>query len=101
MNLVKSLSHFWNVTLGVDCPEETKIEDNPEMEELKASLERIEKLEQKLTTTNNAGKGGKASKVVETVTVDPKLAKKAVASKTLENETKENSIEEKDDEIEK
>ena len=100
MNLVKSLSHFWNVTLGVDCPEETKIEDNPEMEELKASLERIEKLEQKLSTTNNAGKGGKASKVVETVTVEPKLAKK-VASKTFENENQENSIKEKDDEIEK
>ncbi len=96
MNLVKSLSHFWNVTLGVDCPDESETATSygPETEELKASLERVEKLEQNLSSTSNkAGKGGKSNKLdIPTATIDTKAAVKAAQEKPSK---------EQDNEIEK
>ena len=95
MSLKERISHFWNVTLGVDIPEQEDIEtsSNPELAELKESLERVKALEEKATSKHNNGgkKGGKGkSKVVETVTIDPREVlkvsemKKENASKDME-----------------
>ena len=82
MNLKEKISYFWNVTLGVDIPEQENIEtsNNPELAELKKSLERIKTLEEKAKSKNsNSGKkGGKGNtKIVETVVVDPRAISKA------------------------
>lgn len=79
MNLKERLSHFWNDTLGVDCPEQENIEEsqNPE---LKASLERVDNLEKKYyqasSTSNKGGKGNSGKSIVEQVKVDSAKAMK-------------------------
>ncbi len=93
MSLLKSLSRFWNVTLGPDYPDEVEIKSDGtiEMEELQESLRRVEEIEKKLNSTNgNAGKGGKSSKskVVETVTIDPKALEK-MAEKAAQKQEQE------------
>ncbi len=97
MNLVKSLKHFWTVTLGVDYPDEVEMATSygPETEELQASLERVEKLEQKLSSTSNkAGKGGESSKLdVPTATIDTKAAKEAAVKAAQEKTEKEQDTE--------
>ena len=98
MNLVKSLKHFWTVTLGVDCPDEVEMATSygPETEELQASLERVEKLEQRLSSTssNKAGKGGKSNKLdVPTATIDTKAAKEAAVKVAQEKTEKEQDTE--------
>ena len=94
MNLVKNLKHFWTVTLGVDCPDEVEMATSYEPE-LQASLERVEKLEQKLSSTSNkAGKGGKSSKLdVPTATIDTKAAKEAAVKAAQEKTEKEQDTE--------
>ena len=61
------------------------------MEELQESLRRVEEIEKKLNSTNgNSSKGGKSSKskVVETVTIDPKAVKK-MAEKSVQKQEQE------------
>ena len=92
MSLVKNLSHFWNVTLGVDCPDEVEIVSDGSIliEELKESQKRVEGIEQKFTSTSNkAGKGGKSNKLdVPTVTIDTKAVEKAQKSKAQKSSKK-------------
>ena len=91
MNLRKRLSHFWNETLGVDCPEtncpETKnIEqsNSPEYDELKASSSRVQAIEEKFskpsTGPSTGKKGGKGS-IVQNVSVDEKAAAEVAEAK--------------------
>ena len=85
MNLIEKLTYFWNVTLGIDCPDEVEIESDGSIlaEEWEKSLERVGEMEKKFTSTSNkAGKGGKSNKLdVPTVTIDTKAVEKAQKSK--------------------
>ncbi len=86
MNLKERLSHFWNDTLGVDCPEQENIEESksPEHEELIASLARVNALAEKYRVSSSP-KGGKGNsgKIVKTVVVDPRIAAKAASTKNI------------------
>lgn len=67
MNLRERLSHFWNETLGVDCPETKNIEqsNSPEYDELKASLSRVQAIEVKFSKPSTGpSTGKKAEKAV-------------------------------------
>ena len=91
MSLKERISYFWNVTLGVDIQEpqeDIETSTNPELAELKKSLERVKSLEEKSSNSSNNNKGGKRkSKVVETVVIDPKVVSK-VAEKKKESTSK-------------
>lgn len=86
MNLRKRLSHFWNETLGVDCPETKNIEqsNSPEYDELKASLSGVQAIEEKFskpsTGPSTGKKGGKGS-IVQNVSVDEKAAAEVAEAK--------------------
>lgn len=86
MNLRERLSHFWNETLGVDCPEKVNIEESklPEYAELKASLSRVQAIEEKFskpsTGPSTGKKGGKGS-IVQNVSVDEKAAAEVAEAK--------------------
>lgn len=86
MNLRERLSHFWNETLGVDCPETENIEqsNSPEYDELKASLSRVQAIEEKFskpsTGPSTGKKGGKGS-IVQNVSVDEKAAAEVAEAK--------------------
>ena len=86
MNLRERLSHFWNETLGVDYPETENIEqsNSPEYDELKASLSRVQAIEEKFskpsTGPSTGKKGGKGS-IVQNVSVDEKLLLKLLKQK--------------------
>lgn len=67
MNLRERLSHFWNETLGVDYPETENIEqsNSPEYDELKASLSRVQAIEEKFSKPSTGpSTGKKAEKAV-------------------------------------
>lgn len=97
MNLRERLSHFWNETLGVDCPETENIEqsNSPEYDELKASLSRDQAIEEKFskpsTGPSTGKKGGKGS-IVQNVSVDEKAAAE-VAEAKKENKEQAKEIE--------
>lgn len=99
MNLRKRLSHFWNETLGVDCPEKKNIEqsNSPEYDEIKASLSRVKAIEEKFskpsTGPSTGKKGGKGS-IVQNVSVDEKAAAE-VAEAKKGNKEQAKEIEEK------
>ena len=101
MNLRERLSHFWNETLGVDCPETENIEQSnspePEYDELKASLSRVQAIEGKFskpsTGPSTGKKGGKGS-IVQNVSVDEKAAAE-VAEAKKGNKEQAKEIEEK------
>lgn len=99
MNLRERLSHFWNETLGVDCPEKVNIEKSnlPEYAELKASLSRVQEIEKKFskpsTGPSTGKKGGKGS-IVQNVSVDEKAAAE-VAEAKKGNKEQAKEIEEK------
>ena len=95
MNLKERLSHFWNETLGEDYPETENIEesDSPEYAELKASLSRVQAIEEKFSKPSTGKKGGKGS-IVENVSVDEKAAAK-VAEAKKGNKEQAKEIEEK------
>lgn len=86
MNLRERLSHFWNETLGVDCPKTENIEqsNSPEYDELKASLSRVQAIEEKFskpsTGPSTGKKGGKGS-IVQNVSVDEKAAAEVAEAK--------------------
>ena len=88
MKLKEKISHFWNVTLGVDCPDEVDILDSNNLEnaELIESMKRVNNLESKYKVSNSA-KGGKGSnssrdnKIVEKVKVDSTTANKIAEEK--------------------
>lgn len=86
MNLRERLSHFWNETLGVDCPETENIKqsNSPEYDELKASLSRVKAIEEKFskpsTGPSTGKKGGKGS-IVQNVSVDEKAAAEVAEAK--------------------
>lgn len=89
MNLRERLSHFWNETLGVDCPETENTENieqsnSPEYDELKASLSRVQAIEEKFskpsTGPSTGKKGGKGS-IVQNVSVDEKAAAEVAEAK--------------------
>ena len=86
MNLRERLSHFWNETLGVDCPETENIEqsNSPEYDKLKASLSRVQAIEEKFskpsTGPSTGKKGGKGS-IVQNVSVDEKAAAEVAEAK--------------------
>ena len=83
MNLRERLSHFWNETLGVDCPE-IEQSNSPEYDELKASLSRVQAIEEKFskpsTGPSTGKKGGKGS-IVQNVSVDEKAAAEVAEAK--------------------
>lgn len=99
MNLRKRLSHFWNETLGVDCPgtKNKKQSNSPEYDELKASLSRVQAIEEKFskpsTGPSTGKKGGKGS-IVQNVSVDEKAAAE-VAEAKKGNKEQAKEIEEK------
>lgn len=98
MNLRERLSHFWNETLGVDCPEtENEQSNSPEYDELKASLSRVQAIEEKFskpsTGPSTGKKGGKGS-IVQNVSVDEKAAAE-VAEAKKGNKEQAKEIEEK------
>ena len=99
MNLRERLSHFWNETLGVDCPETENIEqsNSPEYNKLKASLSRVQAIEKKFskpsTGPSTGKKGGKGS-IVQNVSVDEKAAAE-VAEAKKGNKEQAKEIEEK------
>ena len=99
MNLRERLSHFWNETLGVDCTETENIEqsNSPEYDELKASLSRVQAIEEKFskpsTGPSTGKKGGKGS-IVQNVSVDEKAAAE-VAEAKKGNKEQAKEIEEK------
>ena len=89
MKLKERISHFWNDTLGVDCPDEVNILDSerPEDKELRESLERIDNLEKKYEASiTSSAKGGKGSstKVVEKVETNTSKAIKKAEEKNAE-----------------
>lgn len=96
MNLRERLSHFWNETLGVDCPE-IEQSNSPEYDELKASLSRVQAIEEKFskpsTGPSTGKKGGKGS-IVQNVSVDEKAAAE-VAEAKKGNKEQAKEIEEK------
>lgn len=87
MKLKERISHFWNNTLGVDCPDEINILDSerPEDKELKESLARVDNLEKKFKASSS-GKSGKGSgtKVVEKVETDTSKAIEKAEQKAVE-----------------
>ena len=95
MNLRERLSHFWNETLGVDCPEKVNIEKSnlPEYAELKASLSRVQAIEKNFSKPSTGKKGGKGS-IVQNVSVDEKAAAE-VAEAKKGNKEQAKKIEEK------
>lgn len=99
MNLRERLSHFWNETLGVDCPEKVNIEKSnlPEYAELKASLSRVQAIEKnfsKPSTGPSTGKKGGKGSIVQNVSVDEKAAAE-VAEAKKGNKEQAKKIEEK------
>ena len=96
MNLRERLSHFWNETLGVDCPE-IEQSNSPEYDELKDSLSRVQAIEEKFskpsTGPSTGKKGGKGS-IVQNVSVDEKAAAE-VAEAKKGNKEQAKEIEEK------
>lgn len=92
MNLRERLSHFWNETLGVDCPETENIEqsNSPEYDELKASLSRVQAIEENFSKPSTGKKGS----IVQNVSVDEKAAAE-VAEAKKGNKEQAKEIEEK------
>jgi len=85
MSIKEKFKYVWNVVLGPDYTDSVDIEksDDPNMKELKDSLNRVKTMEQGLSSSssnnNKAGKG-KSSKVVETVSIDLEAVKAAKVS---------------------
>lgn len=94
MKLKERIKHFWNVTLGVDCPEEKNILDSqrPEDEELKESLARIIDFEKKYkafsASSSKGGKGNSGKSIVEPIKIDDFKAMKEAKQKAAESKGK-------------
>ena len=91
MKLKERLSHFWNDTLGVDCPDEINILDSgrPEDEELKKSLARVDELEKKFkvssSSSSKAGKGLNIEVEADTSKAIEKAKQKTAKQKESDN----------------
>lgn len=91
MSLRERISHFWNDTLGVDCPEEIDISasNNPDDKELQESLSRVDEIEKKykvaLATSNKGGKSNSGKNIVEQVEVNSSKAIKQAEQKAVES----------------
>ncbi len=90
MSLKEKLSHFWNETLGVDCPEEIDISDsqNPEIKESLARVGNLEKKYQASSTSNKGGKGNSGKGIVKQVEVNSVKAMKQAKQKVAESKGK-------------
>ena len=88
MSVKEKILYFWNVILGPDINEDD-IHD-PELDVAFSEVDaKAESLETKyFGTSNKSGKGGKASKVVETIAIDPKAVKK-MAEKAAQKQEQE------------
>lgn len=65
---------IWKAIDSVDCPDnELETSDAPEIEALRDSLEKVNKMEENF---KKAERNGKTTKVVETVTIHPETMKK-------------------------
>lgn len=80
MSILERLSYFWNETLGVDCPDEIDIKTStdPNYQELKESLQRVDEMESALyTTSGNKGGKGNSNPVVEKVVINHEIAQES------------------------
>ncbi len=96
MKVKERISHFWNETLGIDCPEEINILDSqrPEDQDLKESLARVDDLEKKYkASSTGSSKGGKGQVIVEKIEVDSTKATKQAEQKAIETKAVESKEE--------
>ncbi len=90
MSILEKLRYFWDETLGVDCPDEIDIETSadPNYQELKASLDRVDEMEKTLyNTSNNKGGKGNTNAVVEKVVINHEIAKESQTQEPKEIST--------------